>query len=118
MDQALTAFRDAADRETLHRRWRRRYSSTLRQQAIEYWQHRRGHESVRAIAAALGVSVTTLQRWTRGIAARARFRRVEIRPPVTAAVGAVSVVITITADGPRVDGLTVDTAARLLTLLR
>jgi hypothetical protein len=30
----------------------------------------------------------------------------------------VPVVITITADGPRVEGLTVDTAARLLTLLR
>jgi hypothetical protein len=28
------------------------------------------------------------------------------------------VVITITADGPRVDGLTVETAAQLLTLLR
>jgi hypothetical protein len=37
---------------------------------------------------------------------------------VTAAVGAVPVVISITADGPRVEGLTVDTAARLLTLLR
>jgi hypothetical protein len=104
MDQALSAFREAADRENLHRRSRRRYSSTLRQQAVEYWQQRRGHEGVRAIATALGVSVTTLQRWT--------------RPPVTAAVGAVPVVITITADGPRVEGLTVDTAARLLTLLR
>jgi transposase-like protein len=112
MDQALSAFREAADRENLHRRSRRRYSSTLRQQAVEYWQQRRGHEGVRAIATALGVSVTTLQRWTRG------FRRVAIRPPVTAAVGAVPVVITITADGPRVEGLTVDTAARLLTLLR
>jgi hypothetical protein len=118
MDQALSAFREAADRENLHRRSRRRYSSTLRQQAVEYWQQRRGHEGVRAIATALGVSVTTLQRWTRGGAARSRFRRVAIRPSVTAAIGAVPVVITITADGPRVEGLTVDTAARLLTLLR
>ena len=118
MDQALTAFREAADRENLHRRLRRRYSSTLRQQAVEYRQQRRGHEGGRAIAAALGVSVTTLQRWMRAVAARSRFRRVEIRPPVTAAVGAVPIVITITADGPRVEGLTVDTAARLLTLLR
>ena len=62
--------------------------------------------------------MTTLQRWTRGGAARRRFRRVEIRPTVTAAVGAVPVVIAITADGPRVEGLTVETAARLLTLLR
>lgn len=118
MDQALTTFREAADRENLHRRLRRRYSSTLRQQAVEYWQHRRRHEGVRAIAAALGVSVTTLQRWTRGITARPRFRRVEVRKPVTAAVGAVPVVMTMTADGPRVEGLTVETAARLLMLLR
>lgn len=118
MDQGLTAFREAADRENLHRRLRRRYSSTLRQQAVEYWQHRRRHEGVRAIAAALGVSVTTLQRWTRGITARPRFRRVEVRRPVTAAVGSVPLVITMTADGPRVEGLSVETAARLLTLLR
>jgi transposase-like protein len=117
MDQALTAFRDAADRENLHRHVRRRYSATLRQQAVEYWQHRRRHESVRAIAAALGVSGTTLQRWTRGSGARSRFRRVEVRS-VAAAVGTGPVVITMTADGPRVEGLTVETAARLLTLLR
>jgi transposase-like protein len=118
MDQALTAFREAADRENLHRRERRRYSTTLRQQAVEYWQQRRRHEGVRAIAAALGVSLTTLQRWTRGIAARPQFRRVEVRKPVTAAAGPVPVVITVTADGPRVEGLTVEAAARLLTLLR
>jgi len=75
MDQSLTAFHEAAEHENLHRRVRRRYSSTLRQQAVEYWQHRRRHEGGRAIAAALGVSVTTLQRWTRVIAARSRFRR-------------------------------------------
>jgi len=118
MDQALTTFRAAADRENLHRRVRRRYSATLRQQAVEYWQQRRHHEGVRAIAAALGMSVTTLQRWTRGSAARPRFRRVEVRPPVTAAGGPMPMVITLTADGPRVEGLTVETAARLLTLLR
>jgi hypothetical protein len=118
MDQALTAFREAADRENRDRRLRRRYSSTLQQQAIEYWQQRRRHEGMRAIAAALGISVTTLQRWARGIAARSRFRRVKVRRPVTTAVGAVPVVIMMTADGPRVEGLTVETAARLLTLLR
>jgi hypothetical protein len=83
-----------------------------------YWQQRRRHEGVRAIAAALGVSMTTLQRWTRGTAARSRFRRVEVRHPVPAAVDPVPVVLTMTADGPRVEGLTVETAARLLTLLR
>jgi hypothetical protein len=118
MDQALTAFREAAGRENRHRRVRRRYSSTLRQRAVEYWRHRRGHDGVRAIAAALGVSVSTLQRWTGGRAARSPFRRVEVRQSVPAAVGAVPVMITMTADGPRVEGLTVETAARLLTLLR
>lgn len=118
MDQALTAFREAADRENRHRRERRRYSTTLRQQAVEYWQQRRRHEGVRAIAAALGVSVTTLQRWTRGIATRPRFRRVLVQKPVKAVGGPWPVVITVTADGPRVEGLTVETAARLLTLLR
>jgi hypothetical protein len=118
MDQALTAFREAADRENLHRRERRRYSSTLQQQAIEYWQQRRRHKGARAIAAALGVSVTTLQRWTRGIAARPRFRRVRVRTAATPAGGPGPVVITVTADGPRVEGLTVEAAARLLTLLR
>jgi hypothetical protein len=118
MDQALTAFREAADRENLHRRARRRYSLTLRQQAIEYWQQRRRHEGMRAIAAALGVAVTTLQRWTRGMATRPRFRRVAVRTPAAAAAGALPVMITMTADGPRVEGLTVETAARLLTLLR
>jgi transposase-like protein len=118
MDQALTAFREAADRENLHRRVRRRYSSSLRQQAVEYWQQRRRHESVRAIAAALSLSVTTLQRWTRVRTARRRFRPIEVREPVPAASRAMPVVITITANGPRVDGLTVETAAQLLTLLR
>ena len=65
-----------------------------------------------------GVVPAVVGRWSRGVAARSRFRRVEIRHPVTAAVGTVPIVITVTADGPRVEGLTVETAARLLTLLR
>jgi hypothetical protein len=118
MDEALTAFREAADRENRHRRVRRRFSPTLQQQALEYWRQRRRHEGVGAIAAGLGVSVTTLQRWTRRMAGRSRFRRVAVRHAVPSAVGAVPVVITLTAEGPRVEGLTVETAARLLTLLR
>jgi hypothetical protein len=97
---------------------RRRYSPTLQQQALEYWRQRRRHEGVRAIAAGLGISVTTLQRWTREVPAPSRFRRVEVRHPALSAVGAVPVVVTMTGDGPRVEGLTVETAARLLTLLR
>jgi hypothetical protein len=89
MDQALTAFREAADRENRHRRVRRRYSPTLQQQALEYWQQRRRLEGVRAIAARLGVSVTTLQRWTRGLPGRSRFRRVAVRHPAPSEAGTV-----------------------------
>ena len=62
--------------------------------------------------------MTTLQRWMRGVTARPQFRRVEVRQPVPVAVDAVPVVMTMTADGPRIEGLTVATVARLLTLLR
>jgi hypothetical protein len=118
MDQTVSAFREAADRENQHRRQRRRYSPTLQQQAVGYWRHQRRHEGVRTIAAALGVSVTTLQRWTRASARRPRFRPVEIIDPAPSVDTATTVVIQITAAGPRVEGLTVETAARLLTLLR
>jgi transposase-like protein len=117
VDQTPTAFREAADRENQHRRLRRRYSLTLRQQAVAYWHQHRSEDGVRTIAASLGVSVTTLQRWTRAASGRPRFRPIAVRSPTAASENA-SVVIHITADGPRVVGLTVETAARLLTLLR
>lgn len=117
MDEALTAFREAANQENQRRPQRRRYSSALQQQAVAYWQQRRAHEGVRTIAAALGISLSTLQRWTRGAPARARFRRVAVgasegRP------APVAVAVTITERGPRIEGLTIETAARLLILLR
>jgi hypothetical protein len=67
MDDALNRFRDAADRENATRPLRRRYSVPLQREAVAYWQQRRGHEGMRTVAAALGVSMTTLQRWTRGV---------------------------------------------------
>jgi len=70
MDDGLSRFREAADRENAERPVRRRYSPTLQREAVAYWQHRRGQEGMRAVAAALGVSMTTLQRWTRGAAPR------------------------------------------------
>ena len=73
MEDALIQFRQTADRENRHRRWRRRYSSALQHEAVAYWQRRRGEDGVRTIAAALGVSVTTLQRWTRASVRRSRF---------------------------------------------
>lgn len=117
MDDAVSNFRQAADSENQRRPRRRRYSPALRQQAVEYWQQRRRDEGVRTIAASLGVSVTTLQRWTRAAATRPRSRAIAVRPPA-AGHDTAPVVIRITAEGPRVEGLTVETAARLLVLLR
>jgi len=118
MDDTLNRFRQAADRENRRRPLRRRYSSALQQQGVAYWQQRRGEEGVRTIAASLGVSVTTLQRWTRGAASRPRFRPIAIVPPGPSVETGTTVAIQMTAAGPRVEGLTVETAARLLTLLR
>jgi len=118
MDDALNRFRQGADRENQRRPLRRRYSAELRQQAVEYWRHRRGEEGVGTIAASLGMSVTTLQRWTRASARGRRFRSIAIVDSAPSVGTGATVVIQITAAGPRVEGLTVETAARLLTLLR
>jgi transposase-like protein len=118
MDDPLIRFRQAADGENHRRPLRRRHSSELQQQAVAYWRQRRGQEGVRTIAAALGVSVSTLQRWARGGTRRPRFRPVAVVERTPAMATGPTVVVQITAAGPRVEGLTVETAARLLTLLR
>ena len=117
MDDTLVHFQQSADRENRQRPQRRRYSPALQQQAVEYWHQHRREEGVRTIAASLGVSVTTLQRWTRAAARRPRFRPIAVRHSAAAS-DTGTVVVRITPDGPRVEGLTVETAARLLTLLR
>jgi hypothetical protein len=118
MDQALVEFRRAAARENRGRHGlRRRYSAALQDQAVEYWQlrHRAG-DGVRVVAAALGVAHWSLHRWIQARRHR-RFHRVQIMPgpPVPPAP---SVVIRFTSDGPRVEGLDVDAAAKLLALVR
>jgi transposase-like protein len=119
MDEEISRFRAAAARENRGRRAiRRRYSPALQQQAVAYCV-RRQHEGtgVRAIAAALGIAPWSLQRWRRRLQPRGPFRRIALgeaaqpAPPAT-------VVITFTVAGPRVEGLTVDTAAQLLARLR
>ncbi len=99
MDEALIRFRRAADRENRRRPVRRRYSSELQHQAVEYWHQRRGEEGVWAIAASLGVSVTTLQRWTRRAARRPRFRPIAIIQPAPSTEAGTSMAIQITAAG-------------------
>ena len=117
MDEAVIRFRQAADEENRHRAERRRYSQTLQDEAVAYWRQQRGEHGVGTIAAALGISQTTLQRWTRRAGRRPRLRPVVVVDRTRSA-DAGAVTIQITAAGPRVDGLTVESAARLLTLLR
>jgi transposase-like protein len=118
MDQALVRFRQAAARENRRRRdVRRRYSPMLREQAVTYWRNRRQHgERFRDVAAALGVASWSLHRWTRASKTRARFRPVAVAalPPA----GTPALVVVMGATGPRVEGLDIESAARLLALLR
>jgi hypothetical protein len=119
MDQALTEFRQAAARENRGRRGlQRRYSPALQEQAVHYWQRRqRGGEGARVVAAALGVAPWSLYRWIQASKTSRRFRPVQVMDP--APERAVSgVVMTLTADGPRIEGLDVEAAARLLALMR
>jgi transposase-like protein len=119
MDQALVHFRKAAARENRERRSvRRRYSTALQQQAVDYCLARRQHgDGVRDVAAALGVAPWSLHRWMRTWATRGRFHEV----PMTASAAPMAVaapVIILSADGLRVEGLDIDAAAQLLRLLR
>lgn len=119
MDDEVARFRKAAERENRGRRAiRRRYSRTLQQQAVDYCHIRRqqGH-GFRTIAASLGVAPWSLERWMRRLQPRPPFRAIAVTEPARV-VEPPSLVMTLTATGPRVEGLTVETAARLLTLLR
>jgi hypothetical protein len=119
MDQALVRFRKAAAQENRARgSVRRRYSRTLQQQAVEYCLARSQQgDGVREVAAALGVAPWSLHRWMRTWAPRGRFHAVQVIDHAASMVGAGSVVI-VSADGLRVEGLDVGTAAQLLRLLR
>ena len=119
MDQALVRFRHAAARENRGRQdVRRRYSPRLRQEAVAYWLNRRQRgERFRDVAAALGVAPWSLHRWTRESKRRARFRRVAVVAH-SPAVAPPPLIVVLGATGPRVEGLDVESAARLLALLR
>lgn len=122
MDEALRRFREAADRENRGRgrgTVRRRYSKDLQAAAVRYWKARqRAGDGLRDVAAALGVAPWSLRRWWQQPVPRGpRFQRVHIdaaRVPAPVP----SLVLLITAQGPRVEGLDVEGAARLLALLR
>jgi transposase-like protein len=119
MDQALAEFRHVAARENRGRRGlQRRYSPDLQQQAVEYWRRRRqAGDRMRAIAAALGVAEWSLQRWIRASKTRPGFQAVHVITPVPKR-PVTTLVIHVTAEGPRIEGLSVESAAQLLRLLR
>jgi hypothetical protein len=118
MDRDLVRFRQAAARENRGRRdVRRRYSPTLRQQAVTYWlTRRRGGERLRDVAAALGVAPWSLHRWMKPSKPPGRFVPVEVVAP-TPSRPVPGIVIVMSAAGPRIEGLDVEAAARLLALL-
>lgn len=122
MDEVLRRFREVADQENRGRgrgTVRRRYSKGLQAEAVRYWRARqRAGEGLRAVAAALGVAPWSLRRWLRQpVTKRAQFHRVDVVATAPAPTAA-GLAVVITAQGPRVEGLNVDSVARLLTLLR
>jgi hypothetical protein len=119
MDQELVRFREAAGRENDGRHdVRRRYSTALQRQAVRYWLTRQHQgDGLRDVAAALGVAPWSLYRWTKQWQPRVRFAPVQVMapappPPVP------GIVIVMGAAGPRIEGLDIEAAARLLVLLR
>jgi hypothetical protein len=120
MDQEIVQFRKAAARENRGRRdVRRRYSTTLQEQAVRYWLTRRAEgDGLRDVAAALGVAPWSLHRWTRQGKTRREFHPVQVVVPEPSRAVAHDLVVVMRPDGPRVEGLDVEAAARLLVLLR
>lgn len=113
MDETVQRFRRQVARELGERQGaERRYSAALRGTAVAYWRRRavRG-EGLRAVATALGIAPVSLRRWTQA-------DRVSPVRVVTDPVAAARVVVTITAEGVRVDGLDVEGVAQLVARLR
>jgi transposase-like protein len=119
MDQDVRAFRAAAELENGKRTGlQRRYSPALRAQAVRCWRGRqRAGEALRDVAGSLGVAPWSLHRWTRASQTRTRFHPVQIVSPERPAAGA-DLVVVVGAGVTRVEGLDVESAARLLVLLR
>jgi hypothetical protein len=74
-------------------------------------------DSLRVVAAALGVAHWSLHRWVNPSKRRAWFHRVQIVPLAPAA-PTQALVIALPGVGARVEGLDVAAAAKLLALLR
>ncbi len=114
MDEEVVRFRRAAARENRGRRdVQRRYSPTLQQQAADYWRGRqRAGDGLRDVATALGVAPWSLRRWAQD----ARFHAVQIVAPPVPVVP--HLVVVLTTEGVRIEGLDLETAAQLVARLR
>jgi hypothetical protein len=119
MDHALIEFRKAAAQENRGRHGlQRRYSPALQAQAVAYWRARqRQGDRLRVAAEALGVAHWSLHRWIKASKRHARFHPVHIVTPMPA-VPAPSLVMVVPSVGARVEGLDLETVAKLLALLR
>lgn len=119
VDHALIDFQRAAARENRGRHGlQRRYSPALQAQAVKYWRmRRRKGDGLRVVAAALGVAHWSLHRWVTASKRHVRFHPVQIvaRGPDASAA---SLVIEFPAVGARIERVDVETAAKLLTLVR
>ena len=118
MDHALMEFRRAAARENRGRHGlQRRYSPALQAQAVEYWRMRQGNgDGLRVVATALRVAHWSLHRWITASKRHARFHPVQIVTAET--VAPASLVIEFPAIGARIAHVDVETAAKLLALVR
>lgn len=113
-DQAARLRREL-ERQS-RRRERRRYPAALRREAIAYAREQRDEGvSILRIAGALGLRVGTLRNWLgrRSPVAQAAFQRVELVAARAVSTPAQPLVVT-TPRGLRIEGLDLDTLARLI----
>ena len=92
-----------------------RYPLDLRHLAVSVARERQG-EPVSRVAAELGVSVVSLQRWIEQ-SEPAQFRPVEVRAELAGQSGDLTGPILITPHGYRIEGLGIESLAALLRVL-
>ena len=99
---------------------RRRYSRSLRAEAVAYLGERmKGGASAEAVASELGVSGWSLSRWRRGLSSEKKptLRPVQVVPEF-AEEEPKPVVTVVTPDGYRIEGVERDDVGRMLESLR
>jgi transposase len=117
MDQDVVRFRKQTLRENPRRRGiQRRYSETLRQQAITHLAKRqRAGVGLKQVAEELGVAPWSLYRWATRSRARGGFQEVAVVEPAPRRREGV---VVLTPQGFRVEGLDVEDVVRVLSGLR